>query len=252
MSYAVGQELEFTANVSGGTPPYSYSWSFGDGTTASTNPAYHTYSSAGTYTATVKVTDSEGNSASHSATITILSPVSQLIVKASASPSYGYAPLTVYFAAYVSGGHPPYTYEWDFGDGYTSSSPDTFHTYTKGGTYTATVKVTDSIGETGSASTTVTIVQEQTITIKFEESGLPEGASWSVNLSGHTYSATAPDPIEVTLPAGSYNWTANEVSVVAGRGVWCFYTPVLVNQSGTIASSTTVSIVYANYKCIEV
>ncbi len=66
-----GQNLKFTANVSGGVPPYSYSWNFGDGTTASTNPAYHSYSTPGYYTITVTVTDAINDKASASVTINI-------------------------------------------------------------------------------------------------------------------------------------------------------------------------------------
>lgn len=51
----------FSALASGGTAPYSYLWTFGDGTPASTaqNPA-HTYASPGLYTAALVVTDARG------------------------------------------------------------------------------------------------------------------------------------------------------------------------------------------------
>lgn len=42
----------------------SYQWSFGDGTTGTGATAQHTYQTAGTYTATLTVTDNDGNSAS--------------------------------------------------------------------------------------------------------------------------------------------------------------------------------------------
>src|SRR5262249_56543352 len=50
--------VAFTGSATGGTAPYSFSWNFGDGSPASTlqNPS-HTYSTAGTYTATLTVTD---------------------------------------------------------------------------------------------------------------------------------------------------------------------------------------------------
>src|SRR5207237_85920 len=51
--------IAFTAAATGGTLPYSYSWNFGDGSATSTlhNPS-HTYNTAGTFTATLTVTDS--------------------------------------------------------------------------------------------------------------------------------------------------------------------------------------------------
>ena len=51
--------VSFTGSATGGKGPYSYSWNFGDGSATSTaqNPS-HTYTTAGTYTATLTVTDS--------------------------------------------------------------------------------------------------------------------------------------------------------------------------------------------------
>ncbi|MFO1328802.1 MAG: PKD domain-containing protein [Rubrivivax sp.] len=48
----------------------SYEWTFGDGSTATGATASHTYSTAGTYTASVKVTDNLGLSSTRSVTIT--------------------------------------------------------------------------------------------------------------------------------------------------------------------------------------
>jgi PKD repeat protein len=70
--------VSFTGTATGGTPPYSYSWNFGDGSAASTtqNPS-HTYSTAGTYTATLTVTDSASPAKTATSSVTITaSPVS--------------------------------------------------------------------------------------------------------------------------------------------------------------------------------
>jgi len=40
-------------------------------------------------------------------------------------------------------GQPPFTYKWDFGDGQTSTQQNPLHTYTKAGTYTYNLTVTD-------------------------------------------------------------------------------------------------------------
>src|SRR5260370_20748470 len=65
--------VAFTGTATGGTPPYGYSWNFGDGSATSTlqNPS-HTYNSAGTYTAALTVTDSSSpvKTATSSVTIT--------------------------------------------------------------------------------------------------------------------------------------------------------------------------------------
>lgn len=68
--------VQFTSTVSGGLTPYTYSWAFGDGSTSSAANPMHTYSSAGTYTVTLVVTDTETNQQikSSTTTITVSSP----------------------------------------------------------------------------------------------------------------------------------------------------------------------------------
>ena len=68
--------VQFTSTVSGGLTPYTYSWTFGDGAISSAANPMHTYSSAGTYTVTLVVTDTETNQQikSSTATITVSSP----------------------------------------------------------------------------------------------------------------------------------------------------------------------------------
>ncbi|GAI37823.1 unnamed protein product, partial [marine sediment metagenome] len=49
----------------------------------------------------------------------------------------------VEFEGRVHGGFPPYSYEWDFGDGETSTSAYPVHSYKSVGSYTVSLKVTD-------------------------------------------------------------------------------------------------------------
>jgi PKD domain len=57
------------ANVSGGTPPYQYNWSFGDGGTASAASATHQYASHGTYQVLLRVTDRDNRTADGGVTV---------------------------------------------------------------------------------------------------------------------------------------------------------------------------------------
>ena len=54
------------------------------------------------------------------------------------------------FEARIAGGFPPYSYEWDFGDGETSTSEFPSHAYKSAGEYTVSLKVTDDKGNTDS------------------------------------------------------------------------------------------------------
>ena len=77
-----------------------------------------------------------------------------LSITLSASPTSGPAPLTVNFKMTMSDGVAPYTFTLNYGDGTPDASgsrtdPGTTqsnHTYTRVGTFTATLTVTDALG----------------------------------------------------------------------------------------------------------
>lgn len=55
-----GVSASFFSSVSGGTPPYSYAWAFGDhGTSTAADPT-HTFAKAGSYSVWLNVTDDDG------------------------------------------------------------------------------------------------------------------------------------------------------------------------------------------------
>jgi len=54
------------------------------------------------------------------------------------------------FEARISGGFAPYSSEWDFGDGETSTAEFPSHAYKTAGSYTVSLKVTDDKGNTDS------------------------------------------------------------------------------------------------------
>jgi len=70
---AVNGAVTFTATTTGGTAPYTITWSFGDGTTGTGASVTHTYSSARSFTVTENVTDSStpSQTATSSKTITV-------------------------------------------------------------------------------------------------------------------------------------------------------------------------------------
>jgi PKD repeat protein len=145
----------FTSTIQGGVSSYTYSWTFGDGATSSAANPSHTYTSIGTYTAKLIVADSKGQSASDTTTVSVTAL--PLTVSISAEKTSGTASFTASFTSTVNGGTTPYTYAWTFGDGATSSSTNPDHTYTKAGTYTAKLIITDKNGQTASDTITITV-----------------------------------------------------------------------------------------------
>lgn len=137
----------------------SYLWDFGDGNAASTANAQNTYTSTGSFTAMLTVTDSEGLTNQQSLVITVSSPGNQQpVATASATPMSGMAPLPVAFTGSNSTDDSGIvTYAWDFGDGNTSNTADPQHTYTGTGTFTATLSVTDADGIMDQQSLAITV-----------------------------------------------------------------------------------------------
>jgi PKD repeat protein len=80
------------------------------------------------------------------------SPPGALSTSFSYSPSRPQPNQTVTFTASATGGSPPYSYGWVFGDGSSATGASTTHTYTRAGTYTVMLNVTDSNGSTTSTT----------------------------------------------------------------------------------------------------
>jgi PKD repeat protein len=76
-----------------------------------------------------------------------------------AAPTTGRPPLLVAFDGTTSTSPigSALTYAWDFGDSTTSTSSMPIHTYTLPGVYTVTLTVTDSLGQTGTTTATITV-----------------------------------------------------------------------------------------------
>jgi len=137
--------VQFNGSVSGGCPTHTYNWDFGDGSSSSDPSPKHTYQTVGNYTTGLTVTDSKGNRCQENVS-SIMVGCPPLTCTVSANPASGAIPLTVQFNATVSGGCPPYTYNWDLGEGRSSSEQNPTHRIEQAGNYTAKLTVTDSEG----------------------------------------------------------------------------------------------------------
>jgi len=183
----------------------SYSWSFGDGTTAAGASVSHSFTAAGTYTTELTVTDSNGLTSATSTPVVVTAAPANVAPTAviSVNPTTGTAPLTVSFDGSSSedsdGSIASYT--WYFGDGSSGTGKTVTHTYTTEATFTATLQVTDDIGATGAASTTITVqAEEEEAELNLEIGEIGVTGDWS----RVTFSNTFTNPIVIAGPA-SYN-----------------------------------------------
>ncbi len=154
-----GSAINFTANPSGGTSPYSFVWDFGDGSGSSSlrDPAY-TYTSSGVFTPSCTVTDAEGCQSSSTAPDLTVNESPSAVLSDSGPVCSGN---TIAFTASPSGGTSPYSFSWNFGDGSGASTlQNPSYTYAGSGIYTAECMVTDSIGCTSTVPLTGVTIYE--------------------------------------------------------------------------------------------
>ncbi len=208
----------FSIQVSGGTPPYSFNWSFGDGSSGSSDqsPA-HQYSTPGAYTATVTVTDSQGDTSTATIAVTVNEPPNTppSAVITLNTPNTGEAP----FEVKVSGGHssdPDGTivkWEWSFGDGSPDASTmDVAHTYASEGQYVLTLTVTDNRGATATATQAIVV----TYTNKPPTASITVSATEGTAPLNVAFAGSGSDPEGGTL---SFHWVFGDGEEGDGRAI---------------------------------
>lgn len=130
----------FTSHVSGGATPYTYSWNFGNGGSATTANPFEQYNGPGAYGVSMTVTDANGQTCSSYDTVYV--NYCQAYFLSNSNPGSGLVSFTNYSAV------PRYgiLYQWNFGDGSSASAVrNPSHTYTNSGTYMVTLTATDSL-----------------------------------------------------------------------------------------------------------
>jgi len=108
------------------------------------------------------------------------------------------------------------TYHWDFGDETKGSGETTTHAYSTAGTYTVTLKVTDSGGLTATDTATVTVTEESTLvihvaTIDMSHNTRPAGRNrFTKALATVTIFDASDNPVEGVTVYGSWSGATSD------------------------------------------
>ncbi|MFA6445861.1 MAG: peptidoglycan-binding protein [Candidatus Paceibacterota bacterium] len=258
---SVGQSVTWIPTVSGGTLPYSYSWTGTDGLYSTNQSPSIIYNTAGTKTATMVVTSADGQTLVRQCTSAYVNQPQQTIT-GSCSPSTSNitsGQSVTWNTNSISGGNGSYTYAWYDSTGYLGSGSSVYKSYYSSGTYNAYVQVTSGTQNTTiycSPSVTVQQYNYQTLSASCapSSSNISTGQTitWIPNVYGgnapYTYSwsgsngfySSGTTPSQTYYSSGTYNASLIVTSADGQtRSVSC--SSVYVTQNTPVYQNMTVS-----------
>ncbi|MEI6123558.1 MAG: PKD domain-containing protein [Bacteroidota bacterium] len=221
-------------STAGGGPITSYSWSFGDGGSATTASPCHIYNSPGTFQVILTVNDQ--NSCSKS-----LAKPNYINILPSPSAGFTYTssvpcnpPVTYTFTN--TSVPTTSTYSWNFGDAGTSSQQNPVHNYSTAGTYTARLIVSNN-GCSDTVSQTINVSSGlfnanfnasavsgcAPLAVNFTDISGPGDNSWSWNF-GDLGTSTSHNPSHTYSTPGTYT-----VTLISSGSGGCIDTIVKTN-----------------------
>lgn len=163
---SLGESVVFTANVTGGFEPYTYSFAKEDGTVLYTagNPATIVPDKDGSYPVIVTVKDAVGNVITASKSVTVFA---ELGVSLDASATEIIAGGRVNFTTNIFGGRSPFTYSYQYANGDTinGTNKTLALTFKDAGEYTVIATVKDATGATVSAEKSISVANKVTASL---------------------------------------------------------------------------------------
>ena len=135
------------------TNAVQWAWDFGDNTTSSIQSPTHTYTTAGTYTASLVVTGQGGCTATVQVTVTVNPGPASAFVATTVCVGN---PTTFTDQSTIQSGNIT-NWSWNFGDNTTSLQQNPAHVYASAGTYTVTLTTTSNNGCTNTVTMQVVV-----------------------------------------------------------------------------------------------
>jgi len=241
----VGSELNLTATPSGGTGPYTYTWTGPNGFTSTLqNPtvAVVAVADAGEYT--VIVTDASSISCTGTGATTVVINPNPTVTAANDGPLCVGSELNL--TATPSGGTGPYTYSWTGPNGFTSTLQNptvAIVAVADAGEYTVIVTDASSTACTGTNVTTVVVNPNPTV-IAANNGPLCVGSE--LNLTATPSGGTGPYTYSWTGPNGFTSTLQNPIVasvVIADAGE---YTVIVTDDSATSCTGTDATTLVVN------
>jgi len=171
-------------------------------------------------------------------------PPPALSVTATATPSSGVAALPVAFIATATGGTAPYAYAWSFGDGTSSSNQNPSHTYTRAGSYTARLNVTDAASAKVSKNFTIAVSSsplQATISAQPLTTPVDQTVTFTSTISG----GTGPDTFLWEFDDHSSATTANATHQFVAAGTYIVTFVVNDSRGASVLRNVTVTVTAA-------
>jgi PKD repeat protein len=206
----------------------TYAWEFGDGGVASGVTATHTYTTPGTYTIILTVTDDEGLTGTASKMVEAKEKPALVPPVASFTVSKVYREVTVDASGSTDADGLIVSYEWNFGDLMTATGKIVTHTYAADGTYTITLKVTDNDGLSDDDAQSVTV----------EGPDMPPVPDFTISVDGLTVSVNAALSTD-DKGIVSYEWNWGDGSPVES-GVTASHTYDVPSRSASAAKASAI------------
>lgn len=133
-----------------------YEWDFGDGASAVGGTANHVYSTPDAYTATCTVQDRSGNTDVTIIAVTVLD-TEDPVARGGGDRAVSEGQSVFFDAGASTDNVGVVSYEWDFGDGTTSTEAAGSHDYARPGTFAVSLSVRDEAGNEDTATMTVVV-----------------------------------------------------------------------------------------------
>lgn len=202
-------EVQFTGSQStDDIAVVTYDWDFGDGSSSTEADPVHTFNIAGTYAVILTVTDGSGQEDTETIEITVNPAPGAPVANATSDIGEGNAPLEVSFNSDQSTDDGTIvSFEWDFGDGGTSTEANPVYTFNTAGTFTVTLTVTDDQG----------LMDNDTLEIVVTSLNAPPTAVANSNVT------TGPAPLQVNFTGDqsidddavvSYRWDLGDGTIL--------------------------------------